>query len=321
MPDDSQLESTENNSRTDEQEVKISTPFFEIPIIGNFSKDDVVLEDTQERIQRPAWVERIIDQNWEKRKGEVEARGGELVDTPKVLLLEFRQKAGKLRLKLGRGSYRDFVGTYDSDLGVNNPETVPRLFSVAALLETSDGFVVLNERSLSVFQNPHWLSTFGGSVELEDTSENGQIDPFKTAIKEISEESGLKQEVIGNVECLGLTKDTFTGVEDMLFHAKTVLTKEEIEREQKNKTLEEGRSIFVPCTPDEVRNKILEFSKVFVSDGSALLTLFGRRRFGEDWFNFVIDRLRRRGNVYSSLTEEQRKILEQRLIERLSRIR
>src|SRR3990172_7971516 len=105
-----------------------------------------------------------------------------------------------------------------------------------------------------------------------------------------------------------------------MFKTKTSLTKDEIEKQQQNQHLEEGECVLVLANPDEIRKKVLEFSKIFVSDGAAILILYGRRKFGEEWFNFVINRLRRRGSIYTSLTEQQRNIIEQRLIEKLGRV-
>src|SRR3990167_7125296 len=299
---------------------EIVTPFFKLPIVGTFPRDKIVIQGTSETIIRPKEIQKRIDDNWQKRRHEVEARGGQLVDRPKINLIEVQVKDDKLHIKLGRGKYKDFVGTYETELQDTNPELVPRNFSISALLATADNHLVLLRRSRTVFQYPTWVSTFGGSVEPEDVDENGNVDPFKTVTREVSEESGISQETINDIQCLGFTKDMKTKVEDMMFLAKTRLTKKQIQEQQMDQHLEEGASVFVLSDPDEVRKKVLEFSKVFVSDGAAILALYGRQKFGEDWFSFVINRLKRRGNVYASLTEQQRKIIEQRLIEKLGRV-
>lgn len=302
------------------QNSEVINPFFEIPIEGSFSKDKIVIQDTQETIERPNKVQAKIEENWLRRRHEVEQRGGELIDRPKVILLDTQIKDDKLYLKLGRGRYKDFVGTYETELHDSDPALVPRNFSISALLETTDGYIVLLKRSQGVFQYPNWISTFGGSVEPEDVDDMGNIDPFKAVTREVSEEAGITPESIHDIKCLGFTKDIHTKVEDMMFQAKTSLTKDEIEKQQQNQHLEEGECVLVAVNPDEIRKKVLEFSKIFVSDGTAILTLYGRRKFGEEWFNFVINRLRRRGSIYSSLTDQQRQIIEQRLIERLGKV-
>jgi len=299
---------------------EVINPFFEIPIEGSFPKDKIAIQDTQETIERPNEVQEKIEENWLKRRHEVEQRGGRLVDRPKVILLDTQIKADKLYIKLGRGRYKDFVGTYETELHDTNLELVPRNFSISALLETADGYIVLLKRSKRVFQYPSWISTFGGSVEPEDVDDKGNIDPFKTVTREVSEEAGISPESIHDIQCLGFTKDIHTKVEDMMFQAKTLLTKDEIEKQQRNQHLEEGESVMVLANPDEIRRKVLEFSKIFVSDGVAILALYGRRKFGEEWFNFVINHLRRRGSIYASFSEQQRNIIEDRLIERLGRV-
>jgi len=299
---------------------EVVNPFFEIPIEGSFPKEKITIQDTQETIERPNEVQEKIEENWLKRRHEVDQRGGKLIDRPKVILIDTQIKDDKLYIKLGRGHYKDFVGTYGTELHDTNPELVPRNFSISALLETADGYIVLLKRSQRVFQYPSWISTFGGSVEPEDVDDKGSIDPFKTVSREVSEEAGISPESINDIQCLGFTRDIHTKVEDMMFQAKTSLTKDEIEKQQQNQHLEEGECVLVLANPDEIRKKVLEFSKIFVSDGAAILTLYGRRKFGKEWFSFIIDRLKRRGNVYASLTEQQRKIIEQRLIEKLGRV-
>lgn len=310
---------TETAQNTPSKEV--TTSFFKLPIEGNFPKDKIVVQDTQEIIKRPKEIEQQIERNWVKRQQEVKQRGGKLFDSQRVILLNTQVKDGKLNIKLGRGRYKDIVGTYGSEIQNSNPELVPRNFSVSILPETTDGYLILHKRNNTVFLSPDWISTFGGSVDPEDVDGSGNVDPFISVAREVSEEVGISSESIHDIKCLGFIRDTHTKVEDMMFLASISMTKEEIEKQQEGQSLEEGTSVFVPINAVEVRKKLLEFSKVFVSDGAAILALYGRREFGEEWFNFVISRLKRRGKVYESLTDKQREIIEQRLIKRLGRVK
>lgn len=271
-----------------------------------------------ETLFKPPELRRIIEENWERRNEEASKRGITLVNRPKVLLMNFEQKEQKLRLKLGRSDYKDFIGTVDSEFSLEHPELVPRLLAVCSVLETSDDYVLINERqNVSRFLN--WLGGLGGDVELDDVDENGQIDPFRAALREASEETRISQQDIETPESLGFMKGVRTGVRVMMFRAKTHLTKKEIEEIQQKEGLEEGRSLFIKIVPDEMRKEVLWFSKIFVVDASAILTLLGRERFGEEWFQFMLARLRRRGNVYDSIGLDKRRELEDKLVERLKR--
>lgn len=298
----------------------IVTPFFEIPIFGHFSKSNLEIEDTQQTNLKSAELQRRIEENWERLKEEVLKRGGKLENRPKVYVIDISRQDAILHLKLGRTTYKDFVGTCNTAIRLQTPEVIPRLLSVASILETSDHFLVLIERSQQVFQYPGWVGSLSGTVEVDDTDENGKIDPFKAAQKEIAEEVGIELIDISSLECLGFMRDRISGTESMVFQAKTSLTKSQIEEKQKEKALEEGKSVFVTTTPKEVGKRILELSKIFEPDGAAILTLLGREKFGENWFNFILRRLQRRGNVYAKLTQEQREILENRLISKLGRM-
>lgn len=299
---------------------KIVTPFFEIPVSGHFSKGEVEIIDTGQNFKVEDKFKKRIEEIWQSRKNQVEAKGGHLQDRPKLVVLDKSIKSGKLSLILGHSSYKYYVGLGEPELkSVISQEKLPKFLGAAALLETSDGYLVLNERSQTVFQYNGWLSVFTGSTEPDDLGDDGVVDPFVTAIRETREEVQVDNMEIADIVCLGYMTDKLICADMMLFHIKTTLTKEGLENIQRNKNLDEGKSVFLPINADDVRKKVLEFSKVFVSDGASVLALFGKDKFGQDWFENVINRLRRRGNVYNLLSDEQRKSLEDRLILRLTR--
>lgn len=298
----------------------IDTPFFEIPVSGHFSKEEIEIIDSKQSFEVDDKFKPKIEEIWQAKKKQVEEKGGHLEDRPKLVVQNISVESGKMCLALGHSSYKYYVGFTDLELrNLVGLDKLPKFLGAAALLETSDNYIVLNERSQSVFQYNGWLSVFAGSTELDDVDANGVIDPFVTAVREVKEETGVDNLEIADIKCLGYKSDRSIDADEMLFHVKTTLTKIKLENLQRNKNLDEGKSVFMPIDADEVRKKILEFSKGFVSDGASVLALFGRDKFGQEWFNNVIERLNRRGNVYNSLTDKQRQIIEDRLILRLAR--
>ncbi len=171
----------------------VVTPFFEIPIAGHFSREEVEITDSKQTFEVDRKFQQKIDEIWQVRKNEIEAKGGHLEDRPKLVVLDNSIKSGKLCLTLGHSSYKYYVGLTDpglrSQVGV---EQLPRFLGAAALLETADNYLVLNERSQTVFQYNGWLSVFAGSTELNDLDADGVIDPFTTAIREVKEETGVE---------------------------------------------------------------------------------------------------------------------------------
>lgn len=264
-------------------EREIVRPIFDLPIVGRFSRMDVVINDSCTSIYRPPDIQQVIDDNWALRLQEVNERGGSLEDRQKVLLLNRAIEDDRLIIGLGRDYYRNFVGTYfNQEIRQNCPDMVPQLLSVTALLETSDNYLVLNKRSQAVFQYPGWISGLGGPVEADDVNERGEIDPFVAAIREISEETGIDGQQVVRIECTGFMRDLVTGIEDMTFFAQTVLTREEIETAQVNIAPKEGESVFMAADGQEIQ-RVLAHERL-VSDAAALLTLFGklRPRFPDD---------------------------------------
>ena len=171
----------------------VITPFFEIPVSGHFSRDEVEITDTSQEFELDGELQQQVEKVWQARKKEVEAKDGHLEDRPKLVVLDNSIKSGKLCLTLGHSSYKYYVGLTDpglrSQVGV---EQLPRFLGAAALLETADNYLVLNERSQTVFQYNGWLSVFAGSTELNDLDADGVIDPFTTAIREVKEETGVE---------------------------------------------------------------------------------------------------------------------------------
>jgi len=289
--------------------VNIDNPFFEIPVRGRYTRGQVNVIYGGEEIQRPPEVIKQIDREWEKQL----AAGKKLSNNELLILLDRKVQDGRLTLKLGNGYYKDYVGTYD--LRMTHPEWAPQLLTTATCLETADGFLVLNERK-EVFKYPGWVGSFGGVADKSDVNEEGNIDPFKTAIRETSEEAGIPEEDLTEIVCMGVMRDPKTNIEVVLFRSKTNLTKEEIEQGQ-NTDKQEGSNIYLPIEEEKMKLKALDFAKTTVTDALAVVALVGEEKFGDEWLDHLIKRLKRRGDVYASLSEEQRKEIESRKIERV----
>lgn len=310
-------------SESSESKPVIETPFFEVPFEGEFSRDQVIIEDDPQVTDLPEEVMGKVESAWQKKTAEVAARGGTIFDNTIVTLRGWDVRDGKLFLKLGRTTYKNLVAfVFDNDhpLKLDYPNLSPNSLASSTLVETSDGYLALNERSQTVSHYPGWIGLYGGVADLTQIDDQGRVNPFVTAEKEIEEESHIPPETLVNIKALGFSRDLATGLNEMIFSASTSLTKAEIETKQKGQGLEEGGTIFVPATAEDLRKKVLEYSKITTTDALAPLVLYGRKKFGEEWFGFVIQRLKRRGEVYTQkLDAEKRKLLEQKLVARLSR--
>jgi len=292
----------------------IKTPFFEVLVLGNFSPENIAICDTKAPLSLPAQLGEVIEKNWENKSNVAQQRGVTLKNNPKVSLLDCKATGKNLALELGRTDYKTFIGTVDDPkVQTDYPKFIPRLLSVASVLESSDGYFIINRRK-GVSRYPDWFGAFGGDSEITDIDKNGIINPSVTTIRELSEETKIPTENIEIVKCLGLMHVVSTGVKVLMFHSKTNLIREDIEQRQRKESLQEGPSVFIPIEKESVSKMILRPSKIFVSDGLATLSLLGNECFGEMWFQYILRRLNRRGDIYNKLTEEQRKTLEQRIV-------
>jgi len=291
---------------------RITAPTFEIGIIGKFSRKNVTVSDNKAGFVLPPDVQNRVNEIWDARPADIP-----LEDRQNLILIGKNQQGDRLHLQVGRGLYRThYAFRSDSRLADQYPELIPQLFTVAAILKTSDDYLVLNHRSGQVFRFPKWIGALGGSVEMDDTDKTGKIDPFISAAREISEEVGIERNDIKKIRCLGFMRDRLTNIEVMLFTADTQLTKGQIEKKQSAKPSREGENIFLPVDPKKVAEQLARFSLATVTDASALLTIFGQERFGQEWLNNAIARINLRADIYTAFPADVQNRLRQVAVNR-----
>lgn len=220
-------------------------------------------------------VERIIEDVWSS----VSSRPGvHLFDGPMCRMESFTASADALSLVLSLTSYKPFVGT-----NLHNPQlattygrdVMANPVGVSALLETADGFLMLGRRNGSVAYYPDRVHPFAGALEPRDDS-----DAFGAVYRELGEELSLAREQVASLRCTGLVEDAALVQPELVFVARTVLKRAEVERTLD--AVEHHATWSTPGRTDALDAAIRDPALTPVAVASLLL--WGRSHAGADWF-------------------------------------
>lgn len=153
-----------------------------------------------------------------------------LFDGPMCRLETWRQRtegeSSRLEMELSITSYRIFLGT-----NLYGPRDLPRdalanPVGVSPALETGDGFLLFGRRGGGVAYYPHRLHPFSGSLEPPSGPE--PLDVFAECRRELAEELNLAVGDLGEIELLGLVEDADIRHPELILHARTPLTRQEL---------------------------------------------------------------------------------------------
>jgi 8-oxo-dGTP pyrophosphatase MutT (NUDIX family) len=244
-------------------------------VIGEFAAKNVHCISVPATRRIVPEVEAMIDAAWR----DVLARPGvKLYDGPISRLERFRPDGDQLHLELSQTSYRIFVGTnlYHPDLADRfGPEVMANPVGVSTALATADGKLLFGRRNAAVAYYPRRTHPFAGSLEPRDN-----CDVFGAARRELREELTLADTDLGELTLLGLVEDRLIRHPELIFSVTTRLGEKELIAQMDQ--AEHHDTVAIPADTASVENALHDQS--FTPVGLACLLLWGRRRFGEDWY-------------------------------------
>ncbi len=169
-------------------------------------------------------VEQAIDLAWSAAKARL---GDKLFDGPTCRLERWTASPAGLQLSLSRTSYRIFLGTnlmnpaFGDEFGI---DVLANTVGVSTALETADGWLLLGRRNDSVAYYPNRIHPFAGALE---PAEN--LDVFDEVRRELREELSMESQDIASLRCLGIVEDIGLRQPELIFHAKSALTRMQLE--------------------------------------------------------------------------------------------
>lgn len=199
---------------------------FHLLTLGPFPRHRVRCSLGQEPIASNDETRRFIAEAWDARLKIAETRGQLLFPGPMCGLRAWRVDAGDLVLEFGATDYREFVGT-----NLAHPEIGDRYgdaylangSGVCATVATSDGKLLVQRRSRSVYEHPGMLHVCGGALNPVTVDGRPTADPFAVMTREIEEELGIGADRIAEMDCLGLARDGDSRKPDVLLRYRLTL--------------------------------------------------------------------------------------------------
>src|SRR5439155_2700482 len=154
----------------------------------------------------------------------------------------------RLELTLSRTSYKPFLSTnlHNAHLADQfGAQVLANPVGLSTALQSADGWLLLGRRSDSVAYYPGRVHPFAGTLEPHDP-----LDLFAEVRRELREELSLDDADIADMKCIGLAEDRHLRQPELIFHVRTVRTREQI---QSTLDLAEHDSIYaVASRPDQI---------------------------------------------------------------------
>ena len=223
-------------------------------------------------------VEAQIHRAWTEA---VARPGAHLFDGPMCRLerWDVSPDGRRLRITLSGTSYKPFFGTNMSHPELADqygPEVLANPVGVSPALETADHFLLLGRRNASVAYYPNRIHPFAGALEPKD---NGDL--FTAVRRELHEELALGDVDVAEVRCTGLVWEEALRQTEMIFLARSTLTRDQITSRLGR---EEHRGVHpIEATPAAVEAALGDARLTPVA--VAALLLWARGAFGQDWFD------------------------------------
>ena len=228
-----------------------------------------------------AWMDAL----WEQKLANAHAQNIPLFDAPLFRFVEVEaQDNGILHLVLGDTAYKEYVTTRVPEFSQGRKrEELGNALSVCSVVETSDGYILLDQRQgVDVYVGRYHV--IGGFFERDrDSTVSKQPDPFGAIRREIREETGILQSDIHAQFCLGVVYDTTTPHAEMCFLTCLTIPLAEvynrIPEEDEIKQLET-----LKVSEPEFREFLVKNHGIISATGEPNLLMYGGVRFGRAWF-------------------------------------
>lgn len=266
---------------------------FEIVAHGLYRPAQLVISyDSTLRMPVTPEIQAWMDSLWEQKLERARRQHTPLFDTPLFrFVAASAQPDGTLHITMGDTSYKQYVttrapeqsqGRARSELG--NP------LAVCSVVETSDGYILLDKRQgVDVYVGRYHV--IGGFFERYLDQIANLPDPFGGIRREIREETGIQAEDILDQYCLGVVYDLAMPHGEMCFLTRLYISLNEVLR-RSPEDREIKQLIPLQVTEESLREFLLKHHGNISATGEPNLLLYGGWKFGEQWFEEVMARLR-----------------------------
>lgn len=236
-----------------------------------------------------AWMEK----DWQQKLSLAQQQGTLLYDAPLIRFVSASSPtADTLRLTLGNTSYKEYVTTRAPAFASHHTrEELSNAFSVCSVVETSDDFILLDQRA-GVDTYVGRYHVIGGFLERSaDMTVCQQPDPFAAMRREIQEETGIRPTDITEQLCLGVVYDLSLPHAELCFLTRLHIPLETVLHERTPEDQEIRKLQSLQVTADQLQAFIVRHHGNISPSGEPNMLLYGELRFGPSWLIEVLNYL------------------------------
>ncbi len=265
---------------------------FEILARGLYRPDqlDITYNPSLRMHISPA-IQEWMDTLWQQKLDTAQKKAVPLFDSQLFRLVSTEAREDStLYLVLGNTSYKEYVTTREPEFARGRArQELGNALSVCSVIETNDGYILLDKRQgVDVYEGRYHV--IGGFFERDLDMATTQPDAFAAICREIREETGIQLKDISEQYSLGVVYDLTTPHAEMCFLTRLNISLEEVYRRvPEEKEIQQLLSLYI--TKGSLLHFVLANHGNISATGEPNLLMYGAVRFGEEWFEEVMERL------------------------------
>jgi 8-oxo-dGTP pyrophosphatase MutT (NUDIX family) len=265
-------------------EKRLSEPYV-TDVYGRFTPDQLQIRWTDEVRPPQAALDDLVARVWREQMEACRLAGRLLFNGAMVRYLRHEVRDGVFHIGAGPTDFANFLATNllnwqrGEELGW---DLFSNALGCSTLPVTADGRLVLGRRSDRVIFHAGYVHVIGGGLEGKDRREDGTVDGFVAAQRELLEELLLEPSEIGEMVCLGMIEDRTIRQPELIFEAKLNLTWEEVVARMDPNDPHQEHTLLLPCAdePGAIAAFIRDQAPV-TPVAMGLLKLHSQSRFDE----------------------------------------
>ncbi len=241
-------------------------------------------------------IQQWMDVLWQQKLAIAHEKGMRLFDSQLFRLVQATASLdGILHLVLGNTSYKEYVTTREADFARGRDRSkLSNALGVCSVVETSDGYILLDRRQ-GVDAYVGRYHVIGGFFERDLDSTNISTkevrpDPFAAISREIREETGIQSADMREQCCLGAVYDLTLPHCELCFLTRLNISLQEVlTRVPEGDEIKQLHTLYV--TPENLRDFIFTNHGNISPTGEPNLLMYGAVKFGEGWWDEVMEGL------------------------------
>ena len=200
---------------------------FEIEAHGRFTKDNVIVNDSDDRMMMTPKLRDLIEEEWQKAEIRMTKRNGLFFPGDLCRLNRYEVTENELHLFLGLTHFKELLGTNLSHAIIHKllgEEYMSNGLGVRAVIRTQDEKIIMGQRSEKVVEAAGYYHLCGGYIKPSKHHRGGMPDPYRSMESHMEEELGISRGTLRNLICLGLVTNSETLKPELMFEAEIDLT-------------------------------------------------------------------------------------------------